>query len=197
MVLHSFTVTDDMADLKILSVCGSLRKGSYNRMVMNLAAQVAPSDLKLEEATIRDLPFFDGDEFAKGFPPSVAAFRDKVRAADGLFFFSPEYNFSLSAVMKNAIDWASRGADQPFAHKPVSVISATMGPLGGARVQYELRKILQLLQVHFMPRPETFVGTAQTKFDAEGHCTDEATRKFVTEHMTAFRDWVLRVRKMA
>jgi len=185
-----------MSQLKILALCGSLRKGSYNRMVMNLAASVAPPDLVLEEAGLRDMPFFDGDEFAKGYPPAVAAFREKVRAADGVFFFSPEYNFSMSAVMKNAIDWGSRGADQPFANKPVTVISATMGPLGGGRVQYELRKTLQLLQVFFMPRPETFVGLANTKFDAEGRCTDEATRKFVTDHLTAYRDWVLRIRKL-
>jgi chromate reductase, NAD(P)H dehydrogenase (quinone) len=185
-----------MAQLKILSVCGSLRKGSFNRMVLRLAAEVAPPELVFEEASIRDLPHFDGDELAKGFPPSAAEFREKVRAADGLFFAAPEYNFSVSGVMKNAIDWASRGTDQPFVAKPVTVISATMGPLGGGRMQYDLRKILQLLEVFFMPKPETFIGLAQTKFDAEGRCTDDATRKFVTAHMAAFRDWVLRIKKL-
>jgi chromate reductase, NAD(P)H dehydrogenase (quinone) len=185
-----------MSQLKILALCGSLRKGSYNRMLMNLASQAAPQDLVLEEADIRTLPFFDGDEFAKGYPPVVAAFREKVKAADGVIFFAPEYNFSLSAVLKNAIDWASRAPDQPFANKAITVLSATMGPLGGARMQYELRKVMQLMEVHFMPRPETFVGLAQTKFDAQGQCTDEATRKFVTEHMLAYKNWVLRFKQL-
>jgi len=185
-----------MAQLKILSLCGSLRKGSFNRMAMNLAMEVAPRDMVFEEAEMRTMPFFDGDEYAKGFPPPAAAFREKIRAADGLFFACPEYNFSVSGVMKNAIDWASRAPDQPFANKPVTVISATMGPLGGGRVQYELRRMLQSLLVFFMPKPETFIGVAQNKFDAEGRCTDEMTRKFVTEHMAAFHDWILRIRKL-
>src|SRR5579864_7503120 len=152
-----------MAQLKILNICGSLRAASFNRMAMNLAMEVAPKDLSFEEASIREMPYFDGDEFAEGYPSSAVEFRGKIRAADGLFFFSPEYNFSLSGVLKNAIDWASRGADQPFAGKPVTVISATTGKLGGGRVQYDLRRVLQFLQVFFMPKPETFIGAAQTK----------------------------------
>jgi chromate reductase len=185
-----------MSQLKILGLCGSLRKGSYNRMLLNLASEVAPSDVAVTEFDMREIPFFDGDEFAKGYPASAQAFREAVRAADGVVIVTPEYNFAMSAVLKNAIDWASRGNDQPFANKPVTVLSATMGPLGGARVQYEVRRIMQLMQVFFMPRPETFVGVAQNKFDAEGKCTDEATRKFVTEHMAAYRDWVLRIKKL-
>ncbi len=185
-----------MSQLKILGLCGSLRKGSYNRMVLKLAGQVAPADVTIEPFELRDIPFFDGDEFAKGYPPAAAAFRAAILAADGILVCTPEYNFAMSAVLKNAIDWASRGTDQPFANKPMTVLSATMGPLGGARVQYEVRRIMQLMQVFFMPRPETFIGLAQTKFDAEGNCTDEATRKFVTEHMAAYRDWVLRIKKL-
>src|SRR3974390_3242436 len=184
-----------MAQLKILSLCGSLRKGSFNRMVMNLAIEVAPGDMSFEEAEIRGIPFFDGDEYAKGFPGPARALGGKIRAADGVFLASPEYNFSLSGVLKNAIDWASRAPDQPFAGKPVTVVSASQGQLGGARAQYDLRKGLQFLQGYFMPKPETFIGFAQTKFDAEGRCTDEATRKFVTDHMAAFRDWVLNIKK--
>jgi chromate reductase len=185
-----------MADLKILTICGSLRKASTNRMAMNLAAEVAPQDLVFEEAEIRTLPHFDDDEFAKGFPAAAVALRDKIRAADGIFFACPEYNHSLSGVLKNAIDWASRPPDQPFAGKPVTVMSATAGQQGGGRAQYHLRAVMLSLLVYFMPKPETFIGFAPTKFDKEGKCTDATTRKFVTEHMAAFRDWVLKMKKL-
>ena len=185
-----------MSQLKILGLCGSLRKGSYNRMLLKLATEVAPADLSVESIELGNIPFFDGDVFDKGYPASAAALRERIRAADGVLIVTPDYNFTLSAVLKNAIDWASRGADQPFVGKPLTVMSATQGPLGGARVQYDVRRIMQFMQVFIMPRPETFVGSAAGKFNAEGQCTDEVTRKFVTEHMAAFRDWVVRMKKL-
>lgn len=185
-----------MADLKILALCGSLRKASFNRMTLNLVQEVAPKDLVFEEAVIRTLPFFDDDEFAKGFPPAAVVLREKIRAADGIFFACPEYNHSLSGVLKNAIDWVSRPPDQPFAGKPVTVISATGGQQGGGRVQYHLRAVMLSLLVYFMPKPETFIGNAPAKFDKEGRCTDATTRKFVTEHMAAFREWVLLMKRL-
>jgi len=185
-----------MAQYRILALCGSLRRGSLNRMVMNLAAEVAAPDMVFEEAEIRTIPYFDGDDFTKGFPGPVTALREQIRAADGIFIASPEYNFSLSGVLKNALDWASRAPDQPFAGKPVTVMSATQGPMGGGRVQYEVRKVMQSMLVFFMPKPETFVGMAHTKFDADGRCTDATTRKFVTEHMAGFRDWIAKIKKL-
>jgi chromate reductase, NAD(P)H dehydrogenase (quinone) len=183
--------------VNVLGICGSLRNGSYNRMALNAARDVMPAGMSMEIAELKDIPLFDGDEFAKGFPAPVAALREKVRAADGVLFASPEYNFSVSGVLKNAIDWVSRGTDQPFAYKPIAVLSATMGPVGGARSQYELRKIFVFLQGMVLQKPEVFIGVAQSKFDASGKLVDEATRKVMTDHMAAFGDWIQRVKRMA
>ncbi|MEO7403053.1 MAG: NADPH-dependent FMN reductase [Burkholderiales bacterium] len=183
--------------MKVLAIPGSLRAGSFNRMAVNLCHEVMPAGMTMDICEIKDIPLFDGDDFAKGFPPAVAAFREKIRAADGLLIASPEYNYSVSGVVKNAIDWASRGTDQPFNWKPICVLSATMGPVGGARSQYEVRKIFQFLNGHVMPKPEVFIGVAQTKFDATGKMADEATRKVVTDFMVSFNDWMTRVKRMA
>jgi chromate reductase, NAD(P)H dehydrogenase (quinone) len=110
---------------------------------------------------------------------------------------SPEYNYSLSGVLKNAIDWASRGADQPFQYKSIAVLSATMGPVGGARSQYELRKVFQFIGGQVMQKPEIFIGVAQNKFDAAGKLNDEATRKVLTDFMLSLQDWTTRVKRMA
>lgn len=178
--------------MKILGLCGSLRQGSFNRMALHAAQELMPAPMRMEIAEIKDFPPFDGDEFAKGFPPVVEAMREKVRAADGLLVACPEYNFSVSGVLKNAIDWISRGADQPFNHKPMAIFSATMGPVGGARAQYDLRKIMIFLNAYILNKPEVFIGLAQTKFDASGKLTDEPTRKILGEQMVAFKAWIER-----
>jgi len=184
-----------MSSIKILGLCGSLRAASYNRAAMNVAASMLPTGVTLEIADLRPLPFFDGDDFAKGFPASVAALREAVRGADGILFGSPEYNYSVSGVLKNAIDWISRGADQPFQGKPYAIMSATMGPLGGARSQYDLRKIMTCLNGLGLFKPEIFIGMAHTKFDAAGNLGDEPTRKIIGEQMIAFRDYIQWVRR--
>ena len=182
--------------MNILAICGSLREGSFNRMVLKAAAEVAPQEMKISiYETLRPIPPFDGDELARGFPAPVQRLREAIRAADGLLFGAPEYNFSISGVLKNAIDWASRGADQPFNKKPFAITSASQGPLGGARCQYDLRKMMIFLNAHALNKPEIFVGVAQTKFDASGRLTDEPTRKILGEQMVALRDhvnWVKR-----
>jgi chromate reductase len=116
-----------------------------------------------------------------------------VAAADGLLIASPEYNFSLSAALKNAIDWGSRPPNQVFQDKPIAIFSASQGPMGGARVQYDLRRILGQLWGHVLPRPEVFIGSAAGKFDAQGKLTDETTRKFLGELMVGFRTWIIRM----
>ncbi len=182
--------------LDIVGLCGSLRKGSLNRMALRLAGELMPPSMKLDIVDWRELPPFDADLLAAGMPAPVGALRERIARADGVLFATPEYNFGLPGMLKNAIDWVSRGADQPFAMKPVAVLSATPGPLGGARVQYELRKALQYLHAMVMVKPEVFIGMADGKFDAQGHCTDETTRKFVTEQMRAFEPWIAAVRRM-
>jgi chromate reductase len=110
-------------------------------------------------------------------------------------FASPENNWTVAACLKNAIDWMSRFDPQPFQNKPAAVFSATGGPVGGARAQYDLRRILSGLGVVWLARPEVFIGMARTKFAPDGKLTDETTRKFLTEQMAAFEDWIERMKR--
>ena len=152
-----------------------------------------PAGMTMTYARIDDLPRFNQDVFDAGLPEPVKRFRGQVAAADGLLIASPEYNFSLTAPLKNAIDWGSRPPNQVFQEKPVAIFSATQGPLGGPRNQYDLRRILTQLWAHPLPRPEVFIGAAQTKFDAQGKLTDEATRKFLTELLAGLKVWIERM----
>lgn len=183
-------------DIRILGICGSLREKSYNLYALRTARELMPAGMSLEITSIADIPLFNQDVCDQGFPPSVAKFRSEIAAADGLLFASPEYNYSVTGVLKNAIDWASRPPDQPFQNKPVTMISATVGLKGGVSGQYDLRKILAQLGSFAMVRPEVFIGMEASKFDAGGKLTDETTRKFMTDQMLAFRDWIARVKKL-
>lgn len=185
-----------MTHLKILGLCGSLRRASYNRAALNLAAAQMPAGMELKIADIDAVPLFNGDEFADGFPAAVSALRESMNEADGILIATPEYNFGIPGVLKNVLDYVSRGTRQPFACKPVAILSASPGMLGGARVQYELRKSLLFLEPMVMVKPEVFIAAAHTKFAADGSCTDAATVKFVAEQMAAFHDWVFAVRRM-
>ncbi len=152
-----------------------------------------PAGMKMTYARIDDIPLFNQDVFDAGLPEPAKRFRAEVAAADGLLIASPEYNFSLSAALKNAIDWGSRPPNQVFQEKPIAIFSASQGPMGGARVQYDARRILGQLWAHVLPRPEVFIGAAQTKVDAHGKITDEATKKFLTELMAGFKTWIERM----
>ena len=178
--------------LQILGICGSLRRKSSNLAALRAAGELMPQGMKLEIADIADLPMFNQDVLDAGVPAPVARLKAQIAAADGVLVASPEYNFSVTAPLKNAIDWVSRLPDQPFQHKPVALLSASIGPLGGACVQYDLRKILVQLWAYVLPRPEVFIGMAATKFDADGRLTDETTRKFIGDLLTGFRDWIAR-----
>jgi chromate reductase len=186
-----------MTKLDIVGLCGSLRAGSLHRMVLGLAAESMPAGLELEIAEYRDVPFFNADLMANGFPPAVTALRERIRRADGVVIATPEYNFSIPGVLKNALDWVSRGDDQPFAFKPVAILTASPGLLGGVRVQYELRRVMLFLNGQVLAKPEVFIGSAAAKFDREGRCIDDTTRKFVAEQMASFHRWILAVRRMA
>jgi chromate reductase, NAD(P)H dehydrogenase (quinone) len=182
-----------VADLKILGISGSLRKNSYNTAALRVCEELMPAGMRMTYARIDDIPLFNQDVFDAGIPESAKRFRAEVAAADGLLIASPEYNFSMSAALKNAIDWGSRPPNQVFQDKPVAIFSATQGPLGGPRNQYDLRRVLTQLWGHVLPRPEVFIGAAQTKFDASGKLTDEATRKFLAELVVGFKAWIERM----
>ncbi|MFT5535515.1 MAG: chromate reductase [Candidatus Paceibacteria bacterium] len=185
-----------MKNLDIVGLCGSLRAGSLNRMAMNLASELMPDGMQLSEAGIRDVPFFDGDTLAQGLPASVATLRERIRKADAVLIVTPEYNFSIPGVLKNALDWISRGDDQPFAFKPVAIISASPGPVGGARVQYDLRRVMLFMNAQVLAKPEVFIAGAIGKFNAQGQCTDDTTRKFIGDQMLAFKRWIAAVERM-
>jgi chromate reductase len=179
--------------IDVLTICGSLRKSSYNRIVMNALAAHAPEGMRIAEApAYREFPLYDWDiQNSSGFPPAVKALADAIRQADGVIFVTPEYNFGIPGPLKNAIDWVSRVERQPFAGKPVALQSAAPGPLGGARVQYDLRRSMVFLDALTLNKPEIFIGNcAQRIDDKTGLITDEPTREFIRRQLAAFAELI-------
>ena len=185
-----------MADktLNVVCICGSLRKASYNRMVMNALPELAPANMKLEEAPpFADFPIYNADIQDKGIPPAVVALAEAVRAADGVIFNAPEYNFSMPGGLKNALDWVSRVPNQPFAGKPVALQSAANGTLGGGRMQYDLRRTMIFLDALTLNKPEIFIGNCSQKIDAKtGRITDQQTVGFIRQQLEAFAKFIER-----
>ncbi len=182
-----------MASCNILGLCGSLRRKSFNRSALLAAAELMPAGMHLSVANYDAIPLFNQDLQDQGMPAAVTQLAQQISAADALLIASPEYNFSISGVLKNAIDWLSRVPVQPFKDKPVALMSATAGPVGGARHQYEVRKILGGLDALVLTRPEVFINLCQSKFDAEGRLVDAPARKAVADQMLAFERWIARV----
>ena len=182
-----------MADFRVLGICGSLRKASLNMAALRACSELLPSGMKLEITSLAELPMYNQDVFDAGIPQAVKRFYDEVAAADGVLIATPEYNFSVPPALKNAIDWVSKMPNQPFSNKPVAVFSASTGPLGGARVQYDVRRILVQLWGLVLPRPEVFIGGAAAKF-SDGKLADETTRKFLTELLAGFKSWIERMK---
>ncbi len=181
--------------MKILAISGSLRKASFNTALLRAASALAPAGLELQERLLHGIPLYDEDVHELGYPELVLRFREEIAQADGVLFVTPEYNYSIPGVLKNAIDWASRGKDQPFNGKPVALMSASGGVLGGSRAQYHLRQVLVYLEALTLNKPEVFVGRVSEKFDAELTLTDEATRQAVLAQLTAFSAWIERLRR--
>ena len=166
--------------LKLVAFCGSLRKASFNRLALNAFTQRLPQGSALSTIEIGDWPLYDADVQAKGFPDKVQAAQKLMMEADGIVFATPEYNYSIPGVLKNAIDWLSRMTPQPFAAKPIAMFSASMGPLGGGRAQYHLRQMLVFLDGRPVNKPEIMIGAAHTKF-ADGKFTDEVGAKLLAD----------------
>lgn len=183
-----------MSSLDILGICGSLRAKSYNRSALRAASELMPPGMQLRVAEFADIPLFNQDEQERAIPAAVTRLCAEIARSDALLIASPEYNFSVTGVLKNAIDWLSRTPSQPFKDKPVALLSATMGPVGGARNQYDLRKILGGLDALVLTRPEVFIGACATKFDAEGNLVDATSRKVLGDQMLAFERWIARMR---
>jgi chromate reductase len=181
--------------ISVLGICGSLRKGSYNMAALRTAIEQKPAGMTVEVADISQIPLYNEDVRAQGFPPPVQKLRDQIAAADALLFACPEYNYSMSGVLKNAIDWASRPPDQPFAGKPCAILGAAAGMAGSARAQGDLRRSMVFLDMHPLNKPEVLIGQAQTKFDDQGRLTDEAARGFIRDMMAALDRWARQIGK--
>lgn len=184
-----------MSDIKVLGICGSLRKGSFNAMALRAAQGLVPAGVTIETADIGALPLYNDDVRAAGYPPVVQSFREKIAAADALLLATPEYNYSISGVLKNAIDWGSRPPSQPFDGKPIAIMGASGGILGTARAQYHLRQMCVFLNMLPVNKPEVMIGQAQTRFDADGKLTDETTRGLIKQLLESLRDWTLLLRR--
>ncbi|HKS63488.1 MAG TPA: NADPH-dependent FMN reductase, partial [Xanthobacteraceae bacterium] len=175
-----------MADkLNVMTIVGSLRKGSYNAALARQLPQWAPEGMSITAAPAwAGFPIYNADDQAKGFPADVEALADAVRKADGVIFVTPEYNYGIPGGLKNAIDWVSRMKDQPFKDKPVAIQSVTGGPLGGGRMQYHLRQACVFLEALAFTRPEVFVGMAPQKFDEKTLAfKDEAGINFIKQQL--------------
>lgn len=175
--------------IRILGVSGSLRKASANTGLLRVAAETAPEGVTVEIFDLSAVPLYNGDvEEAEGFPAAVVAFREAVRNADALLIATPEYNYSIPGVLKNAVDWASRGADQPFSGKPTGIVG-TAGWQGSSRAQYHLRQVLSALNAHTVNKPEVQIPFAWELFSPEGELKKPEEGKKVTELVAALAAW--------
>jgi chromate reductase len=183
--------------MRILGISGSLRQGSYNTAALRAAQAMAPEGVAIELFQgLREIPAYDDDMRARdGFPPAVVGLREAIRSADAVLIVSPEYNYSIPGVLKNAIDWASRPPDQPFADKPVAIMGASGGAVGTARMQYHLRQCFVFLDARVLARPEVMIGLAPQKFDSEGRLTDETTAQHVRGLVEALVAWTRRLKR--
>jgi chromate reductase len=183
-----------MADtpIKVLALSGSLRKGSYNTMLLHTAKELAPAGMSINIYDLAPIPMYNDDVRVAGYPPVVQEFRSTIAASDAIFFASPEYNYSVSGVLKNAIDWASRAPNMPFDGKTAAIVGASGGALGTARSQRDLRWIMSGLNVYVVNLPHVYVGAAAQKFDAAGKLTDQASRDFIKQLLDNLRDLTLR-----
>ena len=178
----------------ILGFAGSLRKQSYNKAILAAAVEMVPDDASLEVFDLEGIPPFNQDIELQP-PDKVKEFKAKIRAADAILIATPKYNYSIPGVLKNAIDWASRPyGDNAFDGKPVAVMGASIGTLGTARAQYDLRRSFVFLNMLALNQPEVMVAFAQDKVDSNGRVTDEKTRKRIKELLENLVSWTRRTR---
>jgi len=178
---------------KILAFAGSLRKGSYNKALVRAAVEVAPANVAIEVFDLEGIPPFNQDD--QNSPPAVVVeFKEKIRSADALLIATPEYNYSIPGILKNAIDWASRPfVGNPLTGKPVAIMSASVGKFGGARAQYHLRQTFVFLNMFPVNQPEVMLSNANENVDADGKLTNEQTRALIKQLIEALVAWTSRL----
>jgi chromate reductase len=178
--------------LNLVVLLGSLRKDSFNGALARALPVLAPQGVTVSAlGSVGDLPHYDADLQAEGFPPQVIAMAEAIAASDGVIIVTPEYNYSVPGALKNALDWLSRVSPQPFVGKPVAIETASPGVLGGVRAQYHLRQILVFLDAKVLNKPEVMVGGVAGKVGgAPSVLEDPATRDFVAGQLSAFADFI-------
>lgn len=180
--------------IRILGIAGSLRKKSFNRSALRAAVALAPKDVTIDVFELDGLPGFSEDD-EKHPPAKVVELKKQIRAADAVLFVSPEYNYSIPGVLKNAIDWASRPyGDSAWAGKPAAIMGASVGGFGTVRMQFHLRQVLVFLNMFPINQPEVLIGKASEKFDESGNLTDEPTREIIRKQLDALAAWTRRLK---
>lgn len=183
--------TSNQPVVRVLGLTGSLRSQSVNRALMSAARELKPDDMQImDHAGLDQLPYFNEDVETEGDPTTVQALKSALHSVDALLIVTPEYNSGVPAVLKNAIDWASRGASL-LKEMPVALMSASPSPMGGQRAQLQLRQTLTGIGAHVLPAPDILIGSAPQRFDADLRLSDEPTRKLVARHLVRLRDWTL------
>ncbi len=179
--------------INILGIAGSLRRQSYNRSALRAAKQLAPEGVTVNIFEIDGIPGFNEDD-EKNPPAKVVDLKKQIRAADALLIVTPEYNYSVPGVLKNAIDWASRPyGDSAWSGKPAAIMGASIGTIGTARAQYHLRQIFVFLNIFPINQPELMIGNAAERFDAQGNLTDEKTKEYIRELLQSLAEWTNRI----
>jgi len=167
--------------MKILGIAGSIREGSYNRAALKAAQALAPEGSTIETFDIKGLPGFSQDDETNP-PAQVVELKQRIRDADAILFVTPEYNYSVPGVLKNAIDWASRPyGDSAWTKKPVAIMGASVGTLGAARAQYHLRQMFVFLNMYAVNQPEVMISQAHKHFDTQGNLTDDNAKKLIRQ----------------
>src|SRR6185369_3247141 len=179
--------------VRILGIAGSLRRDSYNRAALRAATQLVPEGATIETFELDGIPGFNQDE--EKYPPvKVVELKQRVREVDAILFVTPEYNYSVPGVLKNAIDWASRPyGDSAWNGKPAAIMGASVGAIGTARAQYHLRQMMVFLNMFPVNQPEVMIGNASDRFDAQGNLTDEAAKGFIRQLLQNLVDWSKRI----
>jgi len=181
---------DEPRPFRILGIAGSLRQGSYNRGLLRAAAGLLPSGAVLDLVELTDIPHFNADVLAAGEPPVVSEFKERIRQADALLIATPENNYSIPGVLKNAIDWASRpNKSSVLKGKPIGIIGASSGEGATARAQLALRQVFVVTHSLAMVQPELRVPFAGQKFDENGELIDDDIRKRLKTFLAALVEW--------
>ncbi|MBI5441657.1 MAG: NAD(P)H-dependent oxidoreductase [Deltaproteobacteria bacterium] len=185
-----------MEKVKILGIAGSLRKGSFNRAALRAAKALRPDDSMLEIFELDGIPGFNQDE-ERNPPAKVVELKKSVIAADAILFVTPEYNYSMPGVLKNAIDWASRPyGESVWNAKPAAIMGASIGMLGSARAQYHLRQCCVYLNMIVLNQPEVMIPLASERFDASGNLIDEKSKELIAALLVALVKWTRQLRQI-